>query len=244
MDRKGGGSRDGVARFLLEGREREDVNSLVSSGSAGRARSRGFRRDFDLWDCWIGRLTLDPPSLLCDAVKDDVAREPPPGVVTAYCWKAPPEPGPPFDASTLVAMMAESMNSVDGRRVQITAVQSEPARGLRRRTPRLSRRRPGSARGRTFTVSRATIRSTLVFAPLARTRCRAGAYALTPRADPSAREPGRLRTGETRVAAFESTRPDTAGGEARLSEVTLRPLKISKGRNVVSHGESRIPTVF
>jgi hypothetical protein len=43
--------------------------------------------------------------LLCDAVKDDVAREPPPGVVTAYCWKAPPEPGPPFDASTLVAMM-------------------------------------------------------------------------------------------------------------------------------------------
>ena len=137
---------------------------------------------------------------------------------------------------------AESMNSVDRRRVQITAVQSEPARGLRRRTPRLSRRRPGSARGRTFTVSRATIRSSLVFAPLARTRCRAGAYALTPRADPSAREPGRLRTGETRVAAFESTRPDTAGGEARLSEVTLRPLKISKGRNVVSHGESRIPT--
>ena len=104
MDRKGGGSRDGVARFLLEGREREDVNSLVSSGSAGRARSRGFRRDFDLWDCWIGRLTLDPPSLLCDAVRDDVAREPPP-LVTAYCWKAPPEPGPPFDASTLVAMM-------------------------------------------------------------------------------------------------------------------------------------------
>lgn len=164
MDRKGGGSRDGVARFLLEGREREDVNSLVSTGSAGRARSRGFRRDPDLWDCWVGRLTLDPPSLLCDAVKDDVAREPPPGVVTAYCWKAPPEPGPPFDASTLVAMMAESMNSVDGRRVQITAVQSEPARGLRRRTPRLSRRRPGSARGRTFTVSRATIRSSLVFA--------------------------------------------------------------------------------
>ena len=50
------------------------------------------------------------------AVRDDVAREPPP-LVTAYCWKAPPEPGPPFDASTLVAMMAESMNTVDRRRV-------------------------------------------------------------------------------------------------------------------------------
>lgn len=87
----------------VRGREREDVK-LASRGRTGRARHIQVRPERDLWDHWIGTLTLEPPSLLCDAVRDDVARELPP--LVAYCWKAPPGPGP-FDASTPVAIASD-----------------------------------------------------------------------------------------------------------------------------------------
>ena len=77
---------------------------LASRGRTGRARHIQVRPERDLWDHWIGTLTLEPPSLLCDAVRDDVARELPP--LVAYCWKAPPGPGP-FDASTPVVIASD-----------------------------------------------------------------------------------------------------------------------------------------